>query len=283
MGSSGTDEFNDAARRRLELLRAQLQRDAPPPNDPVPAPVLPAAGRHVRRTVGLPGRLSASLSERVPATMRGRVRLGGRQLAVLSLVLGLALAIAGCVAIRSGSGQAGEPVPAAAPLASTTPGDGAPSALVTPGGGRASPTAEVVVDVSGKVRRPGVFTLPAGSRVIDALERAGGARSKVDLSGINLARLLTDGEQVLVGQAPAPGAAADAAATGGGSPTGGLLSLNQATLEQLDGLPGVGPVTAQKILTWRETHGSFSSVDELLEIDGIGDKTLAELAPMLTL
>lgn len=224
--------------------------------------------------------MAAWCAERVPATLRGRVRLGGRELVVLVALIGVGLALAGCLALRSTSG---DPVPLAAPVERASG-----SALATPApapGGSATPVAgdEVVIDVAGKVRRPGVFTLPAGSRVIDALRKAGGARAKVDLSGINLARVLADGEQVLVGVAPAGGLAARAAAAAGSPASGSLVSLNAATLEQLDGLPGVGPVTAQKILGWREQHGAFTSVDELLEIDGIGEKTLADLAPMLTL
>jgi competence protein ComEA len=141
----------------------------------------------------------------------------------------------------------------------------------------------VVVDVSGKVRHPGVTTLPAGSRVVDAIRKAGGARRGVDLSGLNLARVLVDGEQVLVGVAGAPGVAASAAATSTAAAAGQLVNINTATLEGLEVLPGVGPVTAQKILDWRTAHGSFSSVDELLEVDGIGEKTLAEIAPHATL
>jgi competence protein ComEA len=142
----------------------------------------------------------------------------------------------------------------------------------------------VVVDVAGKVRRPGVATLPAGSRVVDAIRQAGGARPGVDLTSLNLARVLVDGEQILVGVAAAPGVAASASSAAGASPAdGALVNLNTATLEQLDGLPGVGPVTAQKILDWRTAHGSFTSIDELLEVDGIGEKTLADMAPRLTL
>jgi competence protein ComEA len=142
----------------------------------------------------------------------------------------------------------------------------------------------VVVDVAGKVRRPGVATLPAGSRVVDAIRQAGGARPGVDLSSLNLARVLVDGEQILVGVAPAPGVAASASSRPGASGgDGALVNLNTATLEQLDGLPGVGPVTAQKILDWRTAHGAFTAIDELLEVDGIGEKTLADMAPRLTL
>lgn len=217
------------------------------------------------------------------------MRLGAREFGALALVLGLGLALAGVIAIRAG-GDSGNPVSArvVAPRAGSQASGGQSQEPLI--GSTASPAhaakgqgGTVVVDVAGKVRRPGVFTLPAGSRVIDAIGRAGGARAKVDLSGLNLARVLADGEQVLVGQEPAHGVAAGAASAPGAPSAGGLVSLNTASLEQLDGLPGVGPVTAQKILTWRQQHGSFASVDELLEIDGIGEKTLADLAPMVTL
>ena len=141
----------------------------------------------------------------------------------------------------------------------------------------------VTVDVAGKVRRPGVATLPAGSRVVDALRKAGGARGRVDLSALNLARVLVDGEQILVGRPAQPGGLAASASTAAPDATGALVNINTATAEQLDTLPGVGPVTAQKILDWRAAHGAFSSVDELLEVDGIGEKTLADLAPHVTL
>ena len=137
--------------------------------------------------------------------------------------------------------------------------------------------------MSGKVRHPGVRTLPAGSRVVDALRRAGGARGGVDLSGLNLARVLVDGEQILVGHPRHARRVGGLASTGAPPATTALVDLNTATEEQLDTLPGVGPVTAQKILQWRAANGAFSSVDELLEVDGIGEKTLADLAPLVTL
>ena len=126
-------------------------------------------------------------------------------------------------------------------------------------------------------------TLPAGSRVVDALERAGGPRGRVDHTGLNLARVLVDGEQILVGKPAAPGGIAAGVASNAPPSAGSLVNLNTATGEQLETLPGVGPVTAEKILAWRESHGAFSSVDELLEIDGIGEKTFAQLAPLVTL
>jgi len=123
--------------------------------------------------------------------------------------------------------------------------------------------------------------LDPGSRVVDALAAAGGARDGVDLTGLNLARILVDGEQILVGVSPPTGVAA--AMTGGGPPVTTLVNVNTADQVALESLPGVGPVTATSILTWRTEHGAFTSVDQLLDVDGIGEATLAELAPFVTL
>ena len=142
----------------------------------------------------------------------------------------------------------------------------------------AAPTAgpELVIDVIGKVKRPGIVTLARGSRVYQAVEAAGGVTdAKVDTASLNMARLLEDGEQIVVG--------APAADQGGGDASGvGKLNLNQATVDQLDTLPGVGPVTAQAIVAWREEHGRFGSVDDLLDVRGIGDATLADLRDLVT-
>ena len=125
--------------------------------------------------------------------------------------------------------------------------------------------------------------LDAGARVIDALEAAGGARPGVDLTSLNLARLLVDGEQIVVGVAAPTGVAG---ATAGRSrrapPTGPLVNLNTADQALLETLPDVGPVTAEAIIAWRTEHGGFTAVDELLEVDGIGDATLATLTPHVT-
>lgn len=149
----------------------------------------------------------------------------------------------------------------------------------------------VTVDVAGKVRRPGIAVLESGARVADALEAAGGAKRGVDLTALNLARVLVDGEQILVGVPPAAGAprvdpggpvASGGSGAGAAPSSHGMVNLNTATEAELDSLPGVGPVTAAAILRWREEHGGFSAVDELLEVDGIGTVTLSKLTPYLT-
>ncbi|MBP2361444.1 MULTISPECIES: ComEA family DNA-binding protein [Streptomyces] len=139
--------------------------------------------------------------------------------------------------------------------------------------------------MSGKVRRPGIQHLPSGSRVADALRAAGGAREGADVTGLNQARVLTDGEQVLVGLPAAQSAAAGAEGSGGsGTAQAGPtapVSLSTATVEQLDTLPGVGPVLAQHIIDYRTEHGGYRSVDELREVDGIGDRRFADLRPLV--
>lgn len=143
----------------------------------------------------------------------------------------------------------------------------------------------VVVDVVGAVRRPGLYRLQQGARVADAVSRAGGATRKADVALINLAAPLADGEQVVVpahgsaGAAVPSGAAGSSAATG--MPAGGPVHLSTATLEQLDSLPGIGPVTAQKILDYRQEHGAFTSVDELDAVPGIGPARLDQLKDLV--
>jgi competence protein ComEA len=137
--------------------------------------------------------------------------------------------------------------------------------------------------VAGKVRRPGIAVLDAGARVVDALKAAGGARAGVDLSTLNLARVLVDGEQILVGTtAPGSVSAPTPAAPGGAPAPGELVNLNVASVAELETLPEVGPVTAAAIIAWRDTNGAFTSVEELLEVDGIGEVTLAQITPYVT-
>lgn len=146
----------------------------------------------------------------------------------------------------------------------------------------APPAAAPVVHVAGAVRHTGVYRLPNGSRVEDAVHRAGGATDDADLDGINLAAKVADGQQVVVPQAAATPAGA-APAGGGGAASAGPeapaapVGLNAATLEQLQTLDGVGPATAEKIVAWRTEHGGFRSVDDLGQVPGIGPKRLAAL------
>ena len=151
-------------------------------------------------------------------------------------------------------------------------------------GGRSGP-AEVVVAVAGKVRKPGLVRLAAGARVADALTAAGGSDPGVDVAMLNLARKVVDGELILVGVTPSPGqavATGPAPAVPGGAPAGGPVNLNTATLAELDTLPGVGPVLAQRILDARDAQGGFKSVADLRKVDGIGDARFEQLKDLVT-
>ena len=140
---------------------------------------------------------------------------------------------------------------------------------------------DVVVDVTGAVGDPGVYRLPAGSRVNDAVQRAGGATARAEVEGINLAARLTDGQQVVVPEAlkGAAGASTTSGTAGGGD--SGPISLGTATVEDLDTIEGIGPVTAQDIIDFRDQHGGISSIDQLDQIDGIGPATMDALRDRL--
>ncbi|MDX6468326.1 MAG: competence protein ComEA, partial [Gaiellaceae bacterium] len=157
---------------------------------------------------------------------------------------------------------AGSPAPLR--VAPITPARAAPAAAARP----------VVVDVVGAVRRPGLVRLREGSRVADAIAHAGGLAHGAERVGVNFAAPVSDGQQVLV---PQHGAAAVGAGAGAASSSSGPVSLSSATAEQLDALPGVGPVTAEKIVAYRQQHGAFRSVDELDAISGIGSSRIADL------
>lgn len=161
-----------------------------------------------------------------------------------------------------------KPAAAIAPPATAAP----PSVAASPAG------AQVFVHVAGAVRRPGLYALPAGGRVADAIEAAGGAGSKADLDLLNLAAPLTDGMKVDVLTTGAPAGAAPAPAE---SP--GLVSLNSADAGALETIPGVGPVTAAAILTYRDEAGPFTSIEQLMEVSGIGPATLESIRPYVTL
>ena len=157
---------------------------------------------------------------------------------------------------------------------------GAPATSAS-GATSASPAAEDVgVDVAGLVRNPGVYSLPAGSRVIDAIRRAGGPLPKANLSALNLAAPLTDGTQIAVSDGSVPAVGAGGGATGsGGVP---VVNVNTATEPELESLTGVGPVTANAIIQYRTEHGPFATVDDLMNVSGIGPATLEELRPQVT-
>jgi competence protein ComEA len=206
----------------------------------------------------------------------------------LYVVLGVVVCFLGA---RYLSAQVTRGDPGSAAAIDAGPDERAPGARPAPaasvrvdraGGGR------VTVHVAGAVHRPGVYRLPPGARVDDALRRAGGPRPRADLAAVNLAAKLEDGRQVLVperGSAPttAPAAAtATAGAPAGTAAPAQPVNLNTATLEQLDTLDGVGPGIAKRILDYRRQHGGFRRVEELGEVPGIGAKRLATLTPLVT-
>ncbi|WP_249416307.1 helix-hairpin-helix domain-containing protein [Streptomyces sp. TS71-3] len=246
-------------------------------------------------------RASAAVRDRLPLWMQSlqaRCGLESRSVIALAVVLVAAAAFAAqhFWVGRSQPVKAPDVVRAAPEGVPRETAEEAPAAHSTANPAGTGGTV-IVVDVGGKVLHPGLQRLPVGSRVADALEAAGGVRPGVSTDGLNRARLLVDGEQVLVGKQPeaagAPaGAVVGAGATGAQASGGGAggaavpvapVSLNSATVDQLDTLPGVGPVLAQHIIDYRTQHGSFHSVDELREVNGIGDRRFADLQKLVRL
>lgn len=289
------DDRAEAARRRLEVLGATLGSEfrAAPLEDKTEAAEDAPTGRH---RDALAGRAAGEVPDRLPGRLRDLVagpRLDGRHVVVVMAAVAVLLAVALWWWFSSRPSQVGTTVGPSV-VAPTAAGSPAGNATVgpAPGGsadqaGSAGPTkaaSEVVVDVTGRVRRPGIVVLPAGSRVVDALKEAGGARPVADLTSLNLARVLTDGEQLLVGIDPVSAPVSGAASPGSAATVGpsAPVDLNTATMAELDTLPGVGPVTAQAILDYRTENGGFSSVEDLLDVSGIGDVTFADLRDLVT-
>ncbi|WIE84697.1 ComEA family DNA-binding protein [Curtobacterium sp. MCPF17_021] len=241
-----------------------------------------------------------------PGPWWSRLALSPRAAVVLAavvVVVAVLVVLVGALVSGGGEGAGGTGgvVVRGAPTAGAASGGPSPSAGASAGAAPSAPGAgRVVVHVLGAVRRSGVVELPASSRVGDALERAGGATDDADLDRLNLARVLTDGERLYVprvgqqevpealgpvadGAAAGPTAAAAAGAgSGGGSAgTGGegsaVVDLNTADQTALETLPGIGPGLAGRIIAWRDEHGRFTAVEDLLDVSGIGDVRFAEL------
>jgi competence protein ComEA len=195
------------------------------------------------------------------------ITLTRAQLAMVAVPLLALLAVAGS---RLAGVGASEGPARAVPLAGTGVGGTVAAKDEAP---------KLFVHVVGAVRRPGLFRLKDGTRVADAVSRAGGPTRRADLSAVNLAAPLVDGQQVIV---PRRGPGGTPAALAGASAPGAKVSLANATVDQLDELPGIGPVTAEKIVDWRTTHGPFKSVDDLDDVPGIGPGRIEQLRDLVT-
>lgn len=219
-------------------------------------------------------RAGTALRERLPVWLQSRCGVERRGTVALAVLL----VVAALFAVQHF--WVGRPESVSAPqVVRTRPTyTKAPGARGDVGDGPATLGGQIVVDIGGKVRAPGIRRLPAGSRVADALRAAGGVRPGVNTDGLNRARFLVDGEQVVVGESAAAVAPAGTAAPSGPA---AQVSLNTATEDQLDTLPGVGPVLARHIIDYRTRHAGFRSVDELRQVNGIGDRRFTDLRDLV--
>ena len=203
-----------------------------------------------------------------------RPRFGRKHVGVICALLALGLITAGWLLLHA------RPVAIASPANVVTAAPAQTAVSATPSAAKGA--SKIVVHVLGAVRDPGLVKLPEDSRVQDAINAAGGLTRSADPGELNLAQVLSDGQQVMIGTAHDPAGEVreqQGSATGAGSAGTGVLDLNRASQPQLEELPGVGPVIAQTILAWREQHGRFTRIEELQEVDGIGPKTYAQIAP----
>jgi competence protein ComEA len=231
-----------------------------------------ALANQARGDPGVPATAPGRLVERwVPAALTGgSSALRRRRMAVVAVLAGVVAVVIGAVLLFRGAPvpEHPPPLPVAREAVAASPGYAKDA---KPGG------APVVVSVVGKVAAPGLVTLPAGARVADALRAAGGPVAAAELGALNLARKVVDGEQLYVG-VPTPAAADPGAPAGSAAAApGGKVDLNSATADQLDALPGVGAVTAKRILDWRTQHGRFNTVEQLRDVDGIGETRFERL------
>ena len=266
-------ELSDDVRRRLRASERLPEGWVPTTPEDARDEIAPDEAHSFADPAPTAARLRGALRDRVPVALRGADVVPSRK-----AVAGLAGLLVAALVLVLGLTWLQRPSESPAPSVRRS----VPASAVLSLPPSATPSSGVVVHVVGAVRRPGLVELAGGSRVDDAVAAAGGATHKADLGSVNLARVLVDGEQIVVlrkGEAGAAGATGPS--TGGSALSGRPVDLNAATIEQLDGLPGVGPVLAKRIFDWRAAHGRFSSVDELTQVSGIGERTLADLRPLV--
>jgi competence protein ComEA len=284
-------------------LRAQPTGWVPSPAPPMenrPSPetesaVRPTSAEQCEPATSVPSAVQSSApsagslvrawaADRLPPWAAGwvdRVRFGSVLTGVAALI---AVAVAAVILLHHGSSGGYASSYNASATGSSYSSDPVVSAVPTTGPSAAPDATSIVVDVGGRVRRPGLVTLPAGARVADAIAAAGGPLHSREIATLDLAARVSDGQLLLIGVNVAPTGVVGSD-SGDGSPDGGSpapVSLSTSTIEELETLPGVGPATAQKIIDWRTAHNGFTTVAQLQQVAGIGPTRYAELSPLVT-